>query len=267
MTHRFSTALRHTVAAVAAVVLLTASGSQAHAQNAVKLIKGVITDTKTGKPINGGRVYAYTGSSTESAAYSKVNPRTGAYQFVLSPATDYRFEIVSPQYHTASFSVRTTEGKGYDETVRNFTVEPIPVGQIVFTGRPFDAGQSKLAGNHGLASVVEMLKKDRAVIVTVTVLADMAAAKKPAPAPKKPKKGAAAATPAAPQATGDPMAKLVEDRINTLKSYFKAQGINTGRLEWQPRTVAATGGKGKPADNVSIAITSFLSVGDSEGDD
>ncbi len=122
----------------------------------------------------------------------------------------------------------------------------------------FEPGSAKLLAQSNLQSVADLMNKQVGMVVGITLIADMppAAAKKPAPA-KKPKKGSAApaaeTTPQPP--AGDPVKALLEERTAALRGYFKAQGISTARLQWDPRPTPVTVGKGKTMDNVTIKIS------------
>jgi hypothetical protein len=232
--------------------------------NAIKLIKGTITNAATGKSIDGGRLLVYEGTSTEPTTKSKINPGTGAYQVILSPSTTYRFEVASPRFYATSFTVTTPGGANYEETVKDLKVEPIAIGSSLYSGHLFEPGTSKLTETTDLRKTVDMLKKERAVVVAVTVIPDMpaAGAAKKAPAPKKGKKGQPAPPPAPTPAPTDNAAQLGDARVAVLKTFFKQQGISTTRLTWDvksPVTVTAKKGKGAAQypDNVMIKIASI----------
>jgi hypothetical protein len=252
-------------AAMVALAAAGAGGSAVAQTNAVKLVKGTITDAKTGKPIDGGKVNVYAGSAAETEAYSKINPRTGFYQLILKPNTEYRFEVVSPRFYTTNITVRTSAGAAYEESVKDLKVEPIPMGTVVYTGRLFEPGSSTLSDAAALRTVADMMKKQPAVAVTVTVVPELAA-KKAAPAAKKSKKGkkgGAAAAEAVPVVAVDPTATLGDARMTALKNYFKSQGISTTRLAWDVRPViSAPAGRGKGPDNVVVKITSIQDEND-----
>jgi hypothetical protein len=235
--------------------------------NALKLIKGTIKDTKTGKPIDGGKVNVYQGSATETVSVSKINPRTGFYQLILSPNTEYRFEVVSPRFYTTNFTVKTSPGASYEESVKDFNMEPIPMGAVLYNGRPFEPGAAALADAGALKPVADMLKKQNSVAVTVTVIPELSP-KKATPAASKPKKGkkGAAVVPVATTTTADPAATLGEARVAALKNYFKSQGISTTRLGWDVKpAVPAPSGRGKGPDNVVIKISAIQDQDESDG--
>src|ERR1041384_8753257 len=222
------------------IVALAALPTLASAQGkALKLFKGTVTNAKTGAPVDGGRLLVFEGSANEPAIRSRVNPGTGAYQVVLDPGKEYRIRVISPRYYTVDIPVTTPPGSNYEETLKNLALEPIPVGLILFTGRLFEPGSSKLVESPALRSVVETLKKEVGIVVTITVVPDMlAASAKKAPAPKKKgKKGAAATTEPAPEVpagltTADQLKKLGEERAAVVKNLLKQQGISTTRLVW-----------------------------------
>jgi len=246
---------------------------------ALKLFKGTVTNAKTGAPIDGGRLLVFEGSGSEPTIRSRVNPGTGAYQVVLDPGKEYHIRVISPRYYTVDIPVTTTPGSNYEETVKNLALEPIPIGLMLFTGRMFEPGSSKLVESPALRSVVETLKKETGIVVTITVVPDMlAASAKKAPAPKKKgkgKKGApATAEPAAEVPSGlttaDQLKKLGEERAAVVKNLLKQQGISTTRLVWDIKPgveLQPPPSRGKFAgypDNVILKITALQEPEDSD---
>src|SRR5437762_12692152 len=108
-----------------AALFLSAGTLIAQETNPVKLVKGVIRNSKTGSPVDGGRIFAFSGGSKEPAAWSKINPKTGEYQFVLGPSTEYNLSIKSSRYLNGDVKVKTPSGSNYEEVVQNLTIEPI----------------------------------------------------------------------------------------------------------------------------------------------
>ncbi len=261
------------------ILALAALPTVASAQGkALKLFKGTVTNAKTGTPIDGGRLLVFERSSSEPTIRSRVNPGTGAYQVVLDPGKEYRIRVISPRYYTVDIPVTTAPGATYEETVKNLALEPIPVGLMLFTGRLFEPGSSKLVESPALRSVVETLKKEGGIVVTITVVPDMlaAAAKKAAPAPKKKAKKGAAATepppvvPTAGMTTADQLKKLGEERAAVVKNLLKQQGISTTRLVWDIKPgveLQPPPPRGKFAgypDNVIMKITALQEAEDSD---
>jgi hypothetical protein len=261
MTRRPSS-LIYLCAAVAALIAGIAPAAVAQT-NALKLIKGTITDARSGKPIDGGKLNVYQGSSTETVSFSKINPRTGFYQLILNPNTDYRFEVVSPKFYTTNFTVKTAPGANYEESVKDFKVEPIPMGTVIYSGRVFEPGSATISDANALRGIVDILKKESAIGVTVTVIPELGPQKKATPAPKKPKKGKAEPVVMAPPPIPSPSASLGEQRATALKNYFKGQGISTTRLGWDVRPpVAGPTGRAKGPDNVVVKISSIQDEND-----
>lgn len=265
MAARFiSRAQRCAVLLAALAILPVAATAQT---NPLKLFKGTITSSANGKPVDGGRLVVYQGSNPEPVTTSKINPGTGFYQVILSPATEYRFEVVSPRFYLTQFPVTTPPGTNYEETVKDLKVELIPIGNTLFSGRLFDPGSSKLEETDDFRKVIETMKKERAMAVTITLVPDIApAAKKAAPPKKKPKKGKKGEEPVAetPVVTvSDNSAQLGEARMAVVKNLFKQHGISTTRLTWDMKpvmTLQPASGKGKGAkypDNVTVKITSI----------
>jgi hypothetical protein len=241
--------------------------ASAQGGKAQKLVKGVITDAKTGKPVDGGRFLVFEGSGAEPSVRSRVNPGTGAYQVVLNSGTNYRFRVFNPRYYSIDIPFTTATTTTYEEIVKNLSLEPIPVGKVLFTGRMFDPGSSKLIDSPALRAVVDAMKKDVGIVVTITVLPDMlASSAKRAVPPKKGKKGAATdATPVSTTSTtpAEQLKKLGEERAAVVKNLLRQQGISTTRLVWDIRPgveLPAAPPRGKFAgypDNVIIKITAL----------
>ncbi len=259
------------VAIAATAIMPIAAAAQT---NPLKLFKGTIASTATGKPIDGGRLLVYQGSETEPVTTSKINPGTGFYQVILSPAITYRFEVVSPRFYSTSFSITTPAGTNYEETVKDLKVEPIPLGTTIFSGRLFEPGSSTLEETGEFKNAVDMLKKERAVVVTITVVPDVLAAtsKASTPAPKKKgKKGKGATEEPAPTPvaeTAPSMKQLGESRMAAVKNLFKQRGISTTRLGWEIKEGTtlqpAKGKSAKYPDNITIKITSIQAYEDND---
>lgn len=241
-------------------VILAATCLPAAGQTgALKLFKGTITNSATGKPIDGGRLHVYEGSNPEPVTTSKINPSTGFYQVILSPATEYRFEVASIRFYHTEFTIRTPAGTNYEETVKDLKVDPIPMGTSIYSGVMFDPGSSKLNEDAELRSLVNVMKKERGVAVTITVTPDVLAAGSKKSTARRGKKGKAATEPA-PGPTTD-FKQLGEARMAVIKNFLKQQGISTARLNWDLKegaTLAPAKKKGQSyPDNVVVRITSI----------
>jgi len=237
---------------------------------AIKLTKGIIKDVRTGKPVDGGRVMVYLGSGSEPVALSKINPSTGAYQVVLGPSKEYRFVLRSDRFLPTETTVRTPDGAGYEEYVKDLTMEPIPVGSTLFSGRLFDAGGAELRTNGELAKALAFMKQSQAATLKITVIPDLASksskakAKPAAKAKKGKKKGNATTTsveepPATSSPTGtgsqDPLAALAQARVQALRALMQREGISLTRITWvalaTPSELRLYAGR---KENVVIAI-------------
>ncbi|MDB5035764.1 MAG: hypothetical protein JWQ98_3005 [Chlorobi bacterium] len=259
--------------AVALIALATLPAAVFAQTNPLKLIKGKVLDSKTGKFVPGGKVLVFQGSGTETVTTSKINPSTGAFQVILGPSTTYRLEVESPKYYMGTFTLTTPAGANYEETIKDIPAEPIAVGTALFTGRLFEPGSAKLGDPSAMAKAVDFLKKQKGVVVALSVTPDMiAVAKKKAAPPPKKKKGTPAAeiapvTSPNSMTTGDMLKQLGSDRVTSLRNYLKQQGISTTRITFDIRPgieLAAAKGKGYP-DNVSMKVSSLLQS--FEGDD
>jgi hypothetical protein len=235
--------------------------------NGVKLFKGIISDTKTGQPVDGGRVWVYQGSQAEPVTNSKINPGTGKYQVILNPSTEYRFVLKSPKYYNTEVKVTTPPGGDYEETVRDFTMEVIPLGSTIFNGRLFAPGSSELKVNTAFQQMVDLMKREKGIVAMVAVVPDaLAPESKPAPAKAKPakkKKGkknapepeeTVTAAPA-PQAMNEEQLKaLGQERATAIKNYFKEQNISITRLDWDIKSGQILNSSSSLPDNVVVTI-------------
>ena len=251
--------------------------------NPLKVMKGVITDSRSGKPIQGGgRLFVHSGAKTEPVAISKINPSTGAYQVVLPPATDYRFVVHAARYLPAEKSVRTPGGNNYEEVVvATFSVEPIPVGKVLFTGRGFDASKSEVKVGNELTKAIAFLKQSQAALVTVSITPDGPSPRpvKAAPKPKaksKSKKGKKAAvvveeepsaTPIVVPTYDEQLKALTAARQAAFRALMQKEGISLTRIKWDvPSNAADLRATSTRRDNLVITIRG-VDVGEEEDDD
>jgi hypothetical protein len=254
--------------ALCAASTLSAVAQPPNPSNPIKLTKGVVSDSRTGKPVEGGRIFVYQGSSSEPVAQSKINPSTGAFQVVLAPSTEYRFVLRSDRYLPSETMVKTPGGNNYEEVVRNLTMEAIPVGKTLFSGRLFDAGAAVLRSSDELAKAIAFMKQSQAAMLKITVIPDVAGrgaakATKPPAKPKKGKKGAAAqpqtgaasATLTTSTTAEDPLTTLAWARVQALKALMQKEGISLTRITWEalttPSQLKSVAGR---KENVVIAI-------------
>jgi hypothetical protein len=237
------------LAAVGILVVACSLSASAQKSNSIKLMRGIITDVKSGKPIDGGRLFVYSGTSTEPVALSRINPGTGAYQVVLGPAMEYRFVITSPRFLAAEHIVRTPDRSGYEELTHNLTVKPIPVGQTLFSGRAFDGKSSVVRSSSELTKAIEFMKTSQAATLTITVAGDGASAGASKAAKGKAKKGKKGAAPVTTTETTTPAstATLSQARVQALKSLLQKEGISLTRMTWKSVD--------KAKDNLVITIT------------
>lgn len=228
---------------IALLASMTISAAVAQETNPVKLVKGVITDTKTKKPVDGGMVFAYIGSGNEPAVRSRINPKTGAYQMILNPGTQYRVRIEAPSYYGTDISYTSPAGYAYEETEKDFTVKALPIGTAIFSGKVFGKGTAQVSPSGDFNKAVEFMKSNRYTTFILTVATESAPAKKP----KKSKGGTTASTS---QGTEDAGKALATQRIDALRNYLTARDIDTGRITW--KTAAKMK---KKSSDVAIELT------------
>lgn len=283
-----NTAVRvpHLLAAI--VALLAMAGMQpalAQVKNPIKLIRGLVLDAKTKKPVGTGKIWAYEAEGKGSTRWvnnSKVNSNTGEYQMILDPQTMYRFRLKTPGYFITDIYYCTPDDLNYQEVDTNIYLEPIPVGAQLFAGRLFDPGSAVLKPTPKLYEIEKMLKINGAVVVGITITPDVKSAPPPPPpAPakkakkpaKKGKKGAAVAeapppppAPVQPELTDEQKKELGRQRITAIKEYMKAAGVSVTRLEWTlADPVTLSWNATALPENVAIVIKSINP--DEEDDD
>jgi hypothetical protein len=275
MIHLQRIALAARLFVAAAIALLLYVPASAQITNGVKLFKGVVSDTRTGQPVDGGRVWVYQGSLAEPVSNSKINPGTGKYQVILNPSTEYRFVMKSPKYYTSEMNIMTPPGIDYEETLKDFTMEMIPLGSKIFSGRMFDPGASQFKVSPEFQKVVELMKRQQGIMVAIAITPDALAPEvKPVTPPKTPKKkGKKGAAPVvalapepAPQAmTAEQLAALGQEQSVAVKNYFKDQGISTTRIQWDVKPgIIITGGKNAVLPDDVIVTINKIEVEDDE---
>lgn len=270
----FNTAARtwH-VAIVALLAIAVTEPAFTQVKNPIKLIRGLVLDTKTNKPVGAGKVWAFETEGTNisrSVNNSKINGNTGEYQMILDPQTMYRFRLKTPGYFITDIYYCTPDDLNYQEVDTNIYLEQIPVGAQLFSGRLFEPGSAVLQPTPKLYEIEKMLKINGAVVVGITVIPDVKSAPPPPPpAPvkkakpaKKGKKGAVTTeapppppAPVQPEMTEDQKKELARQRLTAIKEYMKAAGISVTRLEWTlADPVTLSWNATSLPDNISIVI-------------
>jgi hypothetical protein len=254
--------------ATATLLILFSLPATAQITNGVTLFKGVVNDSKSGQPVDGGRVYVYQGTLEEPVTNSKINPGTGKYQVLLNPSTEYRFVFKSPKYYNTEIMVTSPPNNDYEEVVRDFTMEPIPVGSTIYSGRLFDPGSAELKISPEFQKLTDLMKREIGIMLGVVIIPDaMAPEVRPAPKAKpakkkKGKKGAAepaeapVETPAPQAMTPEQLKALGQERAVAIRNHFKSLGISTTRLEWDVREgrILPGGKSGEMPENVVVSI-------------
>jgi len=257
------------------LAMAVAQPASAQVKNPIKLIRGMVLDAKSNKPVGAGKMWAFEteGKSTSrSVNNSKINGNTGEYQMLLDPQTMYRFRLKTPGYFITDIYYCTPDDLNYQEVDTNIYLEQIPVGSQLFSGRLFEPGSAVLKPTPKLYEIEKMLKINGAIVVGITITPDLKSAPPPPPPPpvkkakpaKKGKKGVAPPPPPPPPApvqpelTEEQKKELGRQRLNAIKEYMKAAKISVTRLEWtlaDPVTLSwdAT----SLPDNVAIVIKSI----------
>jgi hypothetical protein len=245
-TENHATAVLRLVPAIIIAVLAFMPGV-AQETNPVKLVKGIVTDAASGRPVDGGMIFAFEGSSTDPAVRSRINPKTGAYQLILSPSVRYRFRIEAASYYATDIPFTSPSGNEYQESEKNFSVRPLPIGTSLLSGQIFAAGSDQVKTTTELRKAAEFIKAQPYMAVSIMVAGD------PPAAAKKGKGGASSS------AGPPPSASPATGRANALRGYLTGLGINLERvtISTVPKITAAIAKKKgvRPSDNVAIVIT------------
>lgn len=221
-------AMVRTVVSIALVLLAAVYGAEAQ-NNPVKLVKGVITVHGSDTPTSGGMVTVYRVGSDKVANTSKIS-RSGEYQVILDPETEYRFVVDSPYFYNDEFTLTTPPESTYEETIRHFSVRPIELGRVLYSGRLFAPGSSELKVTAAFGSALDSLAEKRSIVFTIGVTAD-----------------------ASEQLDAAAAKALARERARAIREAIKERGISLTRIRWDlPEAPTAT-----TAANASLTITAI----------
>ena len=174
-------------------VLTFFSLSMINAQETTVLLKGIITDRATGKPVDVS--YEITDSQGNKVADAKSNGKTGAYSSAIKPGADYTIFFYGFDILKSTKTISIPPASKYEEVPMDFTVDKLAKGMELFAVEGFDPGSVKVntVGEKVMAETIAMLKGNRNLHVNVTLLPDMAPLKyetvTPPKSDKKKKKG------------------------------------------------------------------------------
>jgi len=167
--------------------------SMVNAQETTVLLKGIITDRVTGKPVDVS--YEITDSQGNKVADAKSNAKTGSYSSAVKPGEDYSIFFYGFDILKSTKTISIPPASKYEEVPMDFTVDKLAKGMELFAAEGFDPGAAKTnqVGDKVMAETIAMLKGNRNLHVNVTLLPDMAPLRYEAVAPakqdKKKKKG------------------------------------------------------------------------------
>jgi hypothetical protein len=167
--------------------------SVVNAQETTVLLKGVITDRLTGKPV--GVNYEITDMNGIKVGDAKSNPKTGEYSSAVKPGADYTMFFYGFDILKSTKTISIQPASKYEEVPMDFTVDKLVKGMELFSVEGFDPGSAKanITGDKVMAETIAMLKGNRNLHVNVTLLPDMAEPRYETIAPpkqdKKKKKG------------------------------------------------------------------------------
>lgn len=167
--------------------------SMVNAQETTVLLKGIITDRLTGKPV--GVNYEVSDMQGVKVADAKSNPKTGEYSSAIKPGADYTMFFYGFDILKSTKTISIQPASKYEEVSMDFTVDKLAKGMELYSIEGYDPGAIKtnIIGDKVMAEAIAMLKGNRNLHVNVTLYPDMAPPRYEMIAPpkqdKKKKKG------------------------------------------------------------------------------
>jgi len=157
---------------IACLTILTLSVVQA--QETTVLLKGIITDRASGKPV--GVNYEITDAQGNRVADAKSNAKTGEYSSAIKPGAEYTMFFYGFDILKSTKTVSIPPATKYEEISVDFTVDKLAKGMELSATEGFEAGSASLneIGKKTMSEMVAMLKGNRNLHVNVTLLPDMA---------------------------------------------------------------------------------------------
>jgi len=173
--------------------------SMVNAQETTILLKGIITDRVTGKPV--GVSYEITDAQGMKVADARSNGKTGEYSSAIKPGADYTMFFYGFDILKSTKTISVPPASKYEEVAMDFTVDKLAKGMELFAVEGFDAGAVKVntLGDKVMVETIAILKGNRNLHVNITLLPDMAPPRYETIAPpKQNKKKKKASEPAIP---------------------------------------------------------------------
>lgn len=163
------------------------------AQETTILLKGIITDRLTGKPV--GVNYEISDMQGNKVADAKSNAKTGEYSSALKPGSEYSMFFYGFDILKSTKTISIPPATKYEEVPMDFTIDKLAKGMELFSVEGYDptSVQTNSVGSKVIAETIAMLKGNRNLHVNVTLMPDMAPLRYETVAPskqdKKKKKG------------------------------------------------------------------------------
>lgn len=133
------------------------------------MIKGVVTDRETGKPIEAK--IEITDNSTEKVIADYVsNNSTGKYLFSLPAGKDYGINVSAPGYLFYSEHIPIPDSSKFEEIEKNIELDKMKVGEeVVLRNIFFDYGKSSLKkeSEAELKRVIKMLRQHENMVIEI----------------------------------------------------------------------------------------------------
>ncbi|MFM8455865.1 MAG: hypothetical protein ACKOAK_03775 [Ignavibacteria bacterium] len=215
--------------------------SVVNAQETTIVLKGVITDRVTAKPV--GVSYEISDKQGNKVADAKSNPKTGEYSSALKPGADYTIFFYGFDILKSTKSISIQPASKYEEVSMDFTVEKLVKGMELYSVEGYDPGstQTNVTGEKVIAEAIAMLKGNRNLHVNITLYPDMAPPRYETIAPpkqdKKKKKGNESAIPSQqkllnPTERQTLNADLLKQRMDAILSAFPDASAQLKRMHF-----------------------------------
>ncbi|HLZ16882.1 MAG TPA: OmpA family protein [Cyclobacteriaceae bacterium] len=177
---------------------------------AVTLVKGKVLNSKNNLPLAASIHFENLESGAE-VGEARSDPKTGAFQIVLPFGSHYGVRAITNGFYSVNENLELKATEGYNEIEKDLMLVPIEVGETVKLNNVFFiAGQPTLKAESfpELDRLVTILKDNPGIFIQLEGHTDN---------------------------LGSPaiLQKLSEDRVETVKQYLVAHGIDQSRITGQ----------------------------------
>ncbi len=173
----------------------------------VALVYGKVYDEESKKPI-GAKITYQDLTTGKEVGIAQSNPKTGEYKITLPYGKKYAFRAESKDYIAGNENIDLTLNKEYKEIKRDLFLFKMEVGEVVTLKNVFfKRGSSDLmeTSNAELDRIVNIMRKNPSMKVEIMGHTDN-------------------------RGNAELLQKLSEERVESVKSYIVAKGINGNRI-------------------------------------